>query len=610
MRWRDVIIPVLCVIVAVALMFTASWQLEHINSQRAEMKLVSNEPLENAPPSLAFATVAMGAFRGLVVDILWIRADNLKEKGQFFDAKQLAEWITVLQPRFEDVWEFQSWNMAYNISVAIPNTQPGERWRWVRNGYELVRDKGIVKNPKSIKLYRQLAWIFQHKIGGVTDDAHRYYKRQIAVEMEPLLGENPSMEYFVELANAPKDIDGILEDERINSFVNEVVKYDETFRDKEKICSRYLVLRRGPADFDPNVFDVVEKYINSEDNPLPKFDIYARAYQLRNVWKLEPDLMDECNRLYGPVVGDVNDPNDRRPLDWRHPDVHAIYWAQKGLEIAGGDPDSIDELNADRIVFHSLQSLFRTGNIYIYDEPVEVESKDMLGGEKMVTTVRKSLFQRPDTRMFESYDAATVRAIEKYAPGGIADTRVQSVKNGHRNMLKNAVLLFYQANQVEKAGEIYLRLRELYGEREEFKVGLRQFCRDRLVEELESIGINDAREIVLSLLSEAYFRYALGDDEEAMGREKMAQEVYNKYQKEFESEAEEGIDRVLLPEMSRLRFLALLDFSYNVTYPPRMRELLFNRIKVEKPKLFEQLEEQGKLFKEELEKRRELEENK
>ncbi len=139
------------------------------------------------PPSLAFATVAMGAFRGLVVDILWMRADKLKEEGQFFDARQLAEWITKLQPRFAAVWEFHAWNMAYNISVAIPATQPEQRWRWVKNGYELLRDEGIPLNPKSIQLYRELARIFQHKLGGVSDDCQEYYKLQFAEEIGPLL---------------------------------------------------------------------------------------------------------------------------------------------------------------------------------------------------------------------------------------------------------------------------------------------------------------------------------------------------------------------------------------------------------------------------------------
>ncbi|NLH16476.1 MAG: hypothetical protein GX455_07855, partial [Phycisphaerae bacterium] len=149
MKWRDRLIVLASAILGCGLLGLAGTRLAPLTQSRQEMGLVATTPLENAPPSLAFATVAMGAFRGLVVDVLWMRADHLKEKGLFFDAKQLAEWITTLQPRFAAVWDFHAWNMAYNISVAVPNTQWEERWRWVRNGYELLRDKAIPLNPKS-----------------------------------------------------------------------------------------------------------------------------------------------------------------------------------------------------------------------------------------------------------------------------------------------------------------------------------------------------------------------------------------------------------------------------------------------------------------------------
>jgi len=148
MQLKQIILYIFCFLGAAGLLFLGAQKLDRINTQRSEMKLVINEPLENAPPSLAFATVALGAFRGLIVDVLWIRADQLKEDGKFFDAKQLAEWITLLQPRFGAVWDFHAWNMAYNISVTIPASRPQERWHWVQNGYELLRDKGIEKNPK------------------------------------------------------------------------------------------------------------------------------------------------------------------------------------------------------------------------------------------------------------------------------------------------------------------------------------------------------------------------------------------------------------------------------------------------------------------------------
>ena len=156
MRLRDIIICLVCFFGAILLLVASSSRLERIHQMRKEMGFISTEP-EDVPPSLAFVAVGMGAFRGLVVDILWIRADAMKEQGQFFDAKQLADWITVLQPRFPMVWDFQAWNMAYNISVAMPASQWQERWKWVRNGYELLRDKGIEKNPDSIILYRSLA---------------------------------------------------------------------------------------------------------------------------------------------------------------------------------------------------------------------------------------------------------------------------------------------------------------------------------------------------------------------------------------------------------------------------------------------------------------------
>ncbi len=79
MRLHDTIIRLVCVILAVAMLIGASARLDSIHKAREEMNLVSNSALENAPPALAFATVAMGAFRGLVVDILWMRAEKLKE---------------------------------------------------------------------------------------------------------------------------------------------------------------------------------------------------------------------------------------------------------------------------------------------------------------------------------------------------------------------------------------------------------------------------------------------------------------------------------------------------------------------------------------------------
>ncbi len=76
-------------------------------------------PLEKRAAVLAFTTVALGGFRGLISNALWMRANELQEEDKFFEMAQLADWITKLEPYFPQVWLFQAWNMAYNISVQV-----------------------------------------------------------------------------------------------------------------------------------------------------------------------------------------------------------------------------------------------------------------------------------------------------------------------------------------------------------------------------------------------------------------------------------------------------------------------------------------------------------
>ena len=590
MRLRDIAIWSVCLVLAVALLITAGVQLDFINTERQDMGLILDRP-EDVPPSLAFATVATGAFRGLLVDALWIRADKLKEQGQFFDAKQLAEWITILQPRFAAVWEFQAWNMAYNISVTIPETQPDQRWRWVKNGYELLRDKGIEKNPKSILLYRELGRIFQHKIGGVTDDAHRYYKLQLALAMEPLIGTADN-QYFKALAEAPTDWTEITKDANVLPLIEALKSADRAFADGDSFVSSYLSLRQNPDRFNPAAFQTIDKFRGTK--ALLKFDIFAKAYQLRNTWKLDPVLMGELNQLYGPVA-DWDDPNKHLPLDWRHPDSHAIYWAVKGLQMAGTGQYSADETNTDRIVVHSLQNLFRYGKIFVYEVPLQPGTEDgrqTAGSER--GTIARDIYLRPDLRMFDPYNKSMMAVLEKYKE--LKESTYEAMQNGHRNMLKNAVLSFYQAGSEQedphrrKAQKIYEQLGQLYP-LDEFKVPLVIFARNRILEELESLGIDNATEIIQMLLREAYFRYAVHDDNEAFGREKMAEEVYEHYKAKFPD-----TPRIGLPELSVLRYLALRDFLNDWQYPPNLRSNLLGRIKIERPDLFKKLIQQEEIL--------------
>ncbi len=174
-----------------ALLILAAAQLSpHINQSRRTLNMIAADtPQANTPPEYAFAIQAFGAFRSLLTNIAFIRAEEYKQQGRYYDAMQLASWICTLQPRFPAVWEFHSWNMAWNISVTTYT--PEERWNWVYNGVKLLRDEGLRYNPRAINIYKQLAWIFVNKMSENTDEHHQAYKRNWAWRMHLVLGPPP-----------------------------------------------------------------------------------------------------------------------------------------------------------------------------------------------------------------------------------------------------------------------------------------------------------------------------------------------------------------------------------------------------------------------------------
>jgi hypothetical protein len=170
---------------------------QRLDVQRRQLLPERSLDLRNAPPMLAFTTVALGGFRGLIANALWMRANTLQDEDKYFEMVQLADWITRLQPRMKQTWIVQAWNMAYNISVKF--TEPEDRWRWVLRGIELLRDEGLKYNPDEALMYRELGWFFQHKMGQGLDDAHQYYKKQWFDQMTTVLGNQGTN--YVELIN-------------------------------------------------------------------------------------------------------------------------------------------------------------------------------------------------------------------------------------------------------------------------------------------------------------------------------------------------------------------------------------------------------------------------
>ena len=128
----------------------------------------------SAPAMTEGALAAFGGIRSIIAEVVWFRADRLQDEGRYVELAQLASTLSYLEPHTPEVWSYAAWNLAYNISIMMPTYE--DRWRWVNAAITLLRDKGLAINPTESELYRELAWLFELKLGTNLDAASPDYR--------------------------------------------------------------------------------------------------------------------------------------------------------------------------------------------------------------------------------------------------------------------------------------------------------------------------------------------------------------------------------------------------------------------------------------------------
>ena len=456
---RNRLIQLACVVLAIVSVTFAEMLLPKILRISDENSLrYTDVSIDGAPPIVALGT-AIGALRGIIVDYLWIKTNLQKEKGLFYEAMEDASLITKLQPRFGEVWSFQGHNMAYNISVMTDT--PGERWEWVRAGIDLVRDEGLRYNPNDLVLHKELAFWLSHKVDGVSDDAHLYYKREFAREWQFLLGIPPAsfqdrIAWLAAIKDAPDSLEELeLKKPEVKVMVDQLKanlsSFERKFRfqlDKDFLMnlgrwesvqfSRYAKILQLDATFRKNdpvylAFDTV--FANPESKAaLESFLPFLRKKVLRESFNMDPSLMWEYTRDFGP-------------FDWRHPQSHAFYWARKGTTTAAKRTSNVEDvykiLNNDRINIQAMQALSRTG-LMQYD-PYSNDNPTRLN----------------DPRWIKSIDIYFGELYRKHfgTRGGGGD----SFCDFYQNFMAQAVRELYRFGDYEGAQTILTKLDNLFG---------------------------------------------------------------------------------------------------------------------------------------------------
>ena len=579
-RWTSLLI----ILLALALFALAAWRLDSLKQLRSEHDLDPADVHTEAQVAarLRIPTIGLSVFRSLAIDYLWIRADNLKQQGQYFDALHLARLICELQPQLPSVWKFQAWNMTYNISVAMP-TAP-ERWNWVLAGIELLRDKGLRACPGQADLYRELAWYFHHKIGGVTDEYHWYYKEQLARVMMQLLGPaGGTNDELRRLDAAPLTWDDLLADPNVATVLDRVADLEHSLNSTDTFVENWLRFAQQPEDFSIEFRQYLMDH--AQDPDLITLDRFARAWALRNHWRLDPKFMLDLNHRYGPV--DFENPQaPRTSLDWRLPFAHGLYWACQGLPDA--QPASFDYLQLQRMVYGNLQDLFHKGQLQLLvfeQPPPDLEPRQP--GQEILQKQRFTelrMFLSQDLRMFPAAWQATQEVLQAYRDAG--QEVPQSVEDAGEYIAWAGIENLYLLGRSEAAGYYFRILRQQYPDNPDYRLPLDQFVRTRILEEVEQMTPKRAAAYIDSLLRNAHRYWAQLNDEMAMAFYARAEQVHALYLKQHDLPTA----RIKMPPLSEMAILAYQHLLTDPVESPIIKQVLLARLQQENPQVLERIQ--------------------
>jgi hypothetical protein len=133
---------------------------------------LSQAELGEIDPTSETIKLATLGMRGVATIFLWEQANTYKMKKDWTNLSAVLEQIARLQPNFISVWEFQSWNLSYNVSAEFDDFR--QRYHWVIRGIKFL-EKGTRYNDMEPKLLWDMGWTISQKIG--KSDEKKQFRR-------------------------------------------------------------------------------------------------------------------------------------------------------------------------------------------------------------------------------------------------------------------------------------------------------------------------------------------------------------------------------------------------------------------------------------------------
>jgi hypothetical protein len=149
---------------SIIVLFTFAWVWRHYVVLAQANQLQLRESARGNEEELSGAVVRIGLLgsQGLTTCLLWNDAIDKQRKNQWNELKLRVSWLTRLQPHFITPWLFQSWNLAYNVSVE--SDRISDKYFYITEGVNLLA-RGERQNRDNPDLRWSIGFYTMHKIG-------------------------------------------------------------------------------------------------------------------------------------------------------------------------------------------------------------------------------------------------------------------------------------------------------------------------------------------------------------------------------------------------------------------------------------------------------------
>jgi len=148
-----------------------------VNSRRPEVfdpnRRDPNGSLANIKGPTPVLIAALGGFRTVAADLLWLKVDQLWDGGAWYLIPSVLESVVQLDPHFLLGWQVYGWHLAYNLNAE--SLLEVDRRYWLDQGIQVLH-RAVATNPDSSEMTFELAWTYFDRAHDMPKAAEYVYR--------------------------------------------------------------------------------------------------------------------------------------------------------------------------------------------------------------------------------------------------------------------------------------------------------------------------------------------------------------------------------------------------------------------------------------------------